>query len=79
MANESFTLVAFVSETIGESDIHDSHMTVLVLVTLGNVTQIGSFYLCRSAQGGQGKYKFVTITCRYCRPCHTTFANVNVA
>ncbi len=44
----------------------DSDMLVLVLAALGEVTEIDHFFLCRAAQGGQGKYGHVTVMC-YCR------------
>ncbi len=43
----------------------DSHMNVLALATLGDVTQMDHFYLDRVTQGGKAT-TLVTVVCR-CR------------
>ena len=62
----------------GDSDTRQSLRTCLGHLGWSNRDRIISI-LCHAAQGGQGKYKCVAVTC-HCRQCyHATFANVNSA
>jgi len=75
LANHTFTLrrtnkgsctwVMFVSKTIGNSTLTSHYYTCLGHLVWRNTDRIVSIY----CQGGQGKYKCVTVTCR----CHRRY------
>jgi Dehydrogenase E1 component len=78
LANHTFTLrrtnkgsciwVMFVSKTIGKSTLTSHYYTCLGHLVWRNTDRIVSIY-CHAAQGGQGKYKCVTVACR----CHRRY------